>query len=65
LYAISQWFIKFEKRLSFGGGANKSPGEYNFTKKILEEGLLVTVEKTSGRIPALYAFEPLMKLVRV
>lgn len=36
-----------------------------FTKTLLEEGLLVTVEEPSGRRPALYSFEPLMRLVRV
>jgi Fic family protein len=36
-----------------------------FTKLLLEQELLVTVEEASGRKAALYAFEPLMKLVRV
>jgi Fic family protein len=38
---------------------------YIFTKTLLDEGLLKTVEDASGRRPALYAFEPLMRLVRI
>lgn len=36
-----------------------------FAKILLERGLLKTLEEPSGRRPALYAFEPLMELVRV
>ncbi len=36
-----------------------------FTRVLLDEGLLVTVEEPSGRRAALYAFEPLLNLVRV
>lgn len=36
-----------------------------FTKKLLDNNLLITLEEASGRRPALYAFEPLVKLVRV
>ncbi len=36
-----------------------------FTRILLENGLLQTVEEASGRRPALYAFEPLLTLVRV
>ena len=36
-----------------------------FTRTLLENNLLTTVEEASGRKPALYSFEPLMKLVRV
>lgn len=36
-----------------------------FTRVLLEEGLLKTLEEPSGRRPALYVFEPLMELVRV
>lgn len=38
---------------------------YTFTKILIEEGLLRTVQEASGSRPALYAFEPLMRLVRV
>jgi len=31
----------------------------------LEKELIRTIEEASGRRPALYAFEPLLKLVRV
>jgi len=36
-----------------------------FTRLLLEKNLLITIEDASGRKPALYSFEPLMKLVRV
>ena len=36
-----------------------------FSKKLVEEGLLVLVEEASGSRPAMYSFEPLMKLVRI
>jgi Fic family protein len=36
-----------------------------FTRVLLEKNLLVTLEDSSGRRPAMYAFEPLMELVRV
>lgn len=36
-----------------------------FTRILLDEGIIHTVEEASGRRPALYSFEPLMGLVRV
>jgi Fic family protein len=36
-----------------------------FTRILLDENLLVPIEEPSGRRAALYAFEPLLKLVRV
>lgn len=36
-----------------------------FTRELLENNLIVTIEEASGRRPALYSFEPLMQLVRV
>jgi len=36
-----------------------------FTRMLLEKDLIATLEEASGRKPALYSFEPLMKLVRV
>jgi Fic family protein len=36
-----------------------------FTRVLLEKNLIVTSEEASGRRPALYSFEPLMKLLRV
>lgn len=36
-----------------------------FTRVLLDNGLLHTVEEASGRRPAMYSFEPLMQLVRV
>jgi len=36
-----------------------------FTRSLLDENIIYTVEEASGRRPALYSFEPLMNLVRV
>ena len=36
-----------------------------FTRTLLDKDIIRTVEEASGRRPALYSFEPLMKLVRV
>ena len=36
-----------------------------FTRILLENNLIVTLDDASGRRPALYSFEPLMELVRV
>lgn len=36
-----------------------------FTRTMLDEGIITTVEEAAGRRPALYSFEPLMNLVRV
>lgn len=37
----------------------------SITKKLLDNGYLLQKEEASGRRPALYSFEPLMKIVRV
>ncbi len=36
-----------------------------FTRVLLDNGMLNTIEEASGRRPAMYSFEPLMQLVRV
>jgi Fic family protein len=36
-----------------------------FTRVLIQEGLLQTVQEASGRRPAIYRFEPLMEIVRV
>jgi Fic family protein len=41
------------------------PTAARFTRMLLEKELIRTLEEASGRRPALYAFEPLLKLVRV
>lgn len=41
------------------------PTAARFTRVLLEKELIRTLEEASGRRPALYAFEPLLKLVRV
>lgn len=42
-----------------------APTAAKFTKKLLDVGYLTTRQESSGRRPALYSFEPLMKLVRI
>jgi Fic family protein len=42
-----------------------APTAARFTRILLEKELIRTIEEASGRRPALYAFEPLLKLVRV
>jgi len=41
------------------------PSAARFTRELLNHDLIFTIEESSGRRPALYSFEPLMKLVRV
>ena len=41
------------------------PTAARFTRILLDKELLRTLEESSGRRPALYAFEPLLRLVRV
>lgn len=41
------------------------PTAARFTRMLLEKDLIRTVEEASGRRPAMYAFEPLLELVRV
>lgn len=41
-----------------------APTAHKFTRNLLEAGLLTTVAPSAGRRPALYAFEPLLALVR-
>jgi Fic family protein len=41
------------------------PTAARFTRILLDKDLLRTLEESSGRRPALYSFEPLLKLVRV
>lgn len=42
-----------------------APTAAKFTKKLIDIGYLSTRKEASGRRPALYSFEPLMKLVRI
>jgi len=37
---------------------------FRFTRTLSEEGLLQTLQPSSGRRPALYAFEPMLEIVR-
>jgi Fic family protein len=41
-----------------------APTAHKFTRSLLDAGLLKTVVPSAGRRPALYAFEPLLSLVR-
>ena len=36
-----------------------------FTRALLDNDIIITIEEASGRRPALYSFEPLMEIVRV
>lgn len=36
-----------------------------FTRSMLDNNIIITLEEAAGRKPALYSFEPLLKLVRV
>ncbi len=47
------------------GSGIPTPSAARFTRVLLEKNLILTLEEASGRRPALYAFEPLMELVRV
>jgi len=42
-----------------------APTASRFTRKLLDEGFLHTLQESSGRKSAIYRFEPLMELVRV
>lgn len=42
-----------------------APTAARFTRILLENNLIQTIEESSGRRPALYSFEPLLELVRV
>ena len=41
-----------------------TPTANRFSRKLVDEGLLSTVIPSAGRSPAMYAFEPLLKIVR-
>jgi Fic family protein len=51
-------------RFTSGSGI-PAPTAARFSRVLLENNLLKIIEEPSGRRPALYAFEPLMQLVRV
>ena len=40
------------------------PTAHRFSRTLVEQGFLRTVEESAGRRPALYSFEPLLELVR-
>lgn len=42
-----------------------APTAAKFTRRLLDSGLIISKQESSGRRAALYSFEPLMKLVRV
>lgn len=42
-----------------------APSASRFSRLLLDNDLITTIEEASGRRPALYSFEPLMRLVRV
>lgn len=47
------------------GAGIPGPTAAKFTKKLIDAGYLVMKAESAGRRPALYSFEPLMRLVRI
>ena len=54
----------FRNNLFTGRSGIPGPTAHKFTRNLLEAGLLRTVAPSAGRRAALYAFEPLLSLVR-
>ncbi len=54
----------FRNNLFTGRSGIPGPTAHKFTRSLLDAGLLRTVAPSAGRRPALYAFEPLLSLVR-
>ncbi|MCJ2165631.1 MULTISPECIES: Fic/DOC family N-terminal domain-containing protein [unclassified Pseudodesulfovibrio] len=71
----SKWHVKaldyiftnpvFRNNKFTKGSGIPSTTAAKFSRTLVDEGLLRTLEEASGRRPALYSFEPLMNLVRV
>ncbi|MDX2095900.1 MAG: Fic/DOC family N-terminal domain-containing protein [Alphaproteobacteria bacterium] len=71
----TRWHIKaldfiftypyFRNNKFTGTGGIPTSTAMRFTRILIENKLLKTLEEASGRRPALYAFEPLVKLLRV
>ncbi len=56
---------KFRNNKFTSNAGIPSSTAYSFIKILLEEEIIKTVEEAAGNRPALYSFEPLMKIVRV
>lgn len=54
----------FRNNIFTGKSGIPAPTAHRFTRLLLDNGILETIEPASGRRPALYSFEPLLKLVR-
>jgi len=54
----------FRNNIFTGRSGIPAPTAHRFVRILLESGLLQTVEASAGRRPALYRFEPLLRLVR-
>jgi Fic family protein len=54
----------FRNNVFTGKSGIPAPTAHKFTRSLSDAGLLRTVAPASGRRPALYAFEPLLSLVR-
>jgi len=71
----SKWSVKvlyyifanpiFRKNRFTSNSGIPGPTANRFTRLLLDKELIRTMEESSGRRPALYDFEPLLKLVRV
>ena len=75
MYLSSQWSINaldfvfanpvFRNNIFTKRSGIPNQTAHRFTRILLEAGLLTTVQPPSGRRPGLYAFEPLLQIVRV
>jgi hypothetical protein len=54
----------FRNNVFTGKSGIPGPTAHRFTRLLSENGLIQTIEPAAGRRPALYAFEPLLELVR-
>ncbi|QDZ12470.1 Fic family protein [Devosia ginsengisoli] len=54
----------FRNNMFTGRSGIPAPTAHKFTRILLDNGLLETLEAASGRRPALYRFEPLLRIVR-
>lgn len=54
----------FRNNMFTGRSGIPAPTAHKFTRTLVDNGLLETLEAASGRRPALYRFEPLLRIVR-
>lgn len=54
----------FRNNVFTGKSGIPTPTAHRFARTLLEHGFIETIEPAAGRRPALYSFEPLLRLVR-